>query len=729
MKKFTLVHETPDHFVVHNGIAHFHVAKRGIDTPTADKIRMLADGGEIKKTPYETGVEAQAQQEADEKVKKDKKPEDQDEPIDYVKYNNPDKFAKGGSSHSGPSESSGGQYEDKSYGYADGGDVQTENDPSSGAQTFQDSFRKATHYADGGTAAATPEVTEQVQKAARDPEHAADPKVEQDAEAARQAKYAAIREQNRKNMQGGSSYADGGSIENETQGQAIKRYADGNPANMAKGGHIHHNAGKNQLHFHFYDGASQPKMEEEPVNLADGGHPAPMQLSAQDVDPSASIGTAQTPMQQQIDQAISDKNPTPEQTANNLAGAMGTAAPFSAPNAAPSSAPTPVDPSQQVKVAQNPPAAPGMDLMKQLETADNAEKTAIKEGATGQQQYFNKQKDIITNQMVDQQNRFDAYQKDQEQNNEIQQNLYDAVKNSKVDPNKYWNDLGTGGKIAATIGVILGGIEGGINGTHRNIGLDTLNQHIKADVDAQVADNTNKMNLYKMGLQKYHDTQAAYQFATLNANAIVAGQLEKASAGAGSAQAKAASDLAIAQLQKQSIPLKQQLAMHQVGLQMAQGGAGTKDINPEMLSDDMRDRAVRLPNGNLGLAPTKEDAALTRKAFTSYDGIDQNLNNFLTTMKKIGPTLNPWGSDAATSESAKSNIVLELNKLHDLNRLNDNEFKTYMDMVPTAGTWRPNRATAQIMSLKNLIDSKRQAEMANNIEGYKPKKFTPGAPK
>lgn len=45
MKDFKLVHETPDHFVLHNGVAHFHVAKSGITGETAEKIRGLANGG------------------------------------------------------------------------------------------------------------------------------------------------------------------------------------------------------------------------------------------------------------------------------------------------------------------------------------------------------------------------------------------------------------------------------------------------------------------------------------------------------------------------------------------------------------------------------------------------------------------------------------------------------------------------------------------------------------
>jgi len=993
MKNFTLVHETPDHFVLHNGRAHFHVAKSGIDQPTADKIRSLANGGKatagnitqkenqkamnkidkkIASKNYADGGMVQSPEEARieaaEKARRAQKKQvaSQDEPFDYVKYNNPDKFAKGGpvpaavvnppaktpdvasptdtktqtggsspggastggigsglggagtggaatggastggagtitvtvsgktniakggitisgvggkteagnvASGDGPgapgsgghgkgSPGGNGGAPDEPKGFSNGGDVQkadggniTVEDPMSlntynastekeygiinrdpnrtylqqngtknqyrtpearpenpnkyynlaeggdvekvsddvdmykhgmdvtseddtkkyqnikqlsqetglpkfddggDVQSFQDSFRKATHYDDGGAVEdQNPGFFESVKKAFKTPEPTPTPEPSQD------AKYEAIRKQNRQNMQGGSNYARGGpvasnavkDISHETQSQAIGRYAAGNPANYATGGHVHHNGGKNQLHFHFYDGASIPSSLDKyvggepnpgpsssPLDTYEGGAPAnemtaldnydeggTVTLSPQDIDPNANLNTGATPLQQQMKQA--DENPTPEQSANNLANAMGQPEPFestTAPN--PNATPTTVAPDQQVKVAQTPPPAPGMNLMNELSQATEAQKSALQAGENAKADYFDTQKDIVTNQMAKQQQLYNTYQQTQKDDEAQLKTLFDGVKNSKVDPNRYWNNKSTGSKIAAGIGLLLGGISQGLGGGP-NPAIAAINQHIQQDIDAQKNDQTNNVNMYKIGLQKYRDDQAAYNFATLNANAMVAGQLQKAAATAGSAQAKAAAQMGIAQITQQSIPLQQQLAMHQVAMQMTSGGTGTKNINPEALPEDMRDRAVRLPNGNLGLSPTKEDAAIARKSFTSLSGMNQQLDQFLNTMKKIGPTVNPWGADAATSEAARQNIVLELNNLHGLNRLNDNEFKTYMSMVPTAGTWRPNRATAQIMALKQLVKNKEEGEMTNNIEGYKTPKLTPGAPK
>jgi hypothetical protein len=366
--------------------------------------------------------------------------------------------------------------------------------------------------------------------------------------------------------------------------------------------------------------------------------------------------------------------------------------------------------------------------VKELATADQQAKNAIKQGADAQSNYWNDVRESVTQQMVKQQERTDVYNAAQKESNDRLQTIFNGVASSKIDPNRYWNNTSTGGKIAASIALLLGGIGSGLTGGP-NLALQNINKHIENDIQAQRDDHSNAMNMYKLGLEKYHDDQAAFNFATLNANAMTAGMLQKAAANAGTQQAQAAYLKGVSDLTKQSIPLQQSLAMHQVGMQMAGGGAGTKNINQEMLPDEMRDRAVRLPNGNLGLSPTKEDAAISRKAFTSLGSMDQQLNQFLATMKRIGPTVNPWGADAATSEAARSNIVMELNHLHDLNRLNELEYNSNMAQVPTAGTWRPNRALAQIMSLKQLVKNKQEAEMSNNIEGYKTPKLTPGAPK
>lgn len=683
--------------------------------------------------------------------------------------------------------------------FNDGGDT-------SGAQDFQDAFRKATHYADGGTTD-NPEQEgffESVKKAFKSPEPTPQPTPQE-------TKDEEIRRKSRLSITDPSNpeaYAKGGTtklphypgmggnltnsakihdISKENQTEAIKRYADDNPVTLAtggvaaadpkmaqpyaKGGHVHTqmNQGKNTLHFHFYDGAVVPTaldkeegagpQQPTPLDKYVGGEPATgtpldkyvnladpegdvgdeaenqsiteetpsVNLSATDVNPGATINQpGPTPLQQQMAQAQAEQNPTPEQTANNLASAMGQQAPFSAPNS--NATPTTVAPNQQVRVAQVPPPAPGMNLMEQLNRATQLQQDALQKGADAQANYWDSQKDIITKQLSEQQQRYDTYNQVQKQDQDRLDTIFNAVATSKINPDRFWQDKTTGGKILGGIALLLGGVGAGAAGGP-NQAMQIINNRVQQDIAAQKNDQTNTMNMYKLGLQKYHDDQAAYNFATLNANAMVAGQLQRAAAIAGSAQAKAAAQMGIAQLTQQSIPLQQSLAMHQVAMQMASGGAGTQGINPEMLPDEMRDRAVRLPNGNLGLSPTKEDAAIARKSFTSLSGMDQQLNQFLTTMKRIGPTVNPWGADAAASEAARNNIVLELNNLHGLNRLNDNEFKTYMSMVPTAGTWRPNRATAQIMALKQLVKNKQENEMGNNIEGYKAPKLTPLPPK
>jgi hypothetical protein len=73
------------------------------------------------------------------------------------------------------------------------------------------------------------------------------------------------------------------------------------------------------------------------------------------------------------------------------------------------------------------------------------------------------------------------------------------VLEGKINPQRLYQNMGTGGKIANIIGLILGGIGGGASG--KNMASEALQKAVENDVDAQKADQTNNMNLYKLNLE------------------------------------------------------------------------------------------------------------------------------------------------------------------------------------------------------------------------------------
>lgn len=68
--------------------------------------------------------------------------------------------------------------------------------------------------------------------------------------------------------------------------------------------------------------------------------------------------------------------------------------------------------------------------------------------------------------------------------NEIRQMIQDARK-QQVDPDRWWNNKSTGGKVLAGIGLILGGFGGGLARTGRNPAMDVMNKAIDDDIKAQ----------------------------------------------------------------------------------------------------------------------------------------------------------------------------------------------------------------------------------------------------
>jgi hypothetical protein len=83
------------------------------------------------------------------------------------------------------------------------------------------------------------------------------------------------------------------------------------------------------------------------------------------------------------------------------------------------------------------------------------------------------------------------------------QSTTDAYKSAKVDPNHYFGTMSTGSKFATSLGILMGGIGGGMNGTNHNLALDVVNKAIDRDLEAQ------KFNIQTLG-QAAAEKRGAY---------------------------------------------------------------------------------------------------------------------------------------------------------------------------------------------------------------------------
>lgn len=731
MKKFTLAHESPSHFILHNGKSFFHVAKNGIDTPTADRIRALAKGGKIPvqdpslinndpadnelpekeygiinrdpnqkfkqedgssnvyrtpearpedkskyyelseggkvQSPEEAGIEAeektrraQMKQSPEEKqIELQGKPAS--DQIDYMRYNNPQKYANGG----GVKQE---EEDDSAFGKLQKAITEGFSPPKPSPTPTRDEQYQLTrekahkdfsgNYADGGDVQES--TLSKLGSAIKEGFSPSSPAPAP----TRDEQYAKQRAQNSKNFQGG--------------------YSEGGPV-------THHVDGK--YHFHFYDGANTP-LDKETVNLAEGtpqgsvGDQAAVQLSAKDIDPNNVVDLKSIPEQPEI---------------------VSAAPPAVSP--AVESMPVVVPKDQQISAAPKT-VAPTPDqksgLLGEFDKSLGLQKEGIEGTAQAQSAGQDAAAELIGKQVIQQEKQQADYAKHAEQLTAQNEQLFNGVKDFKVNPDNFWTNRTTPGKIASTISVLLGGIASGISGG-ANPGIALLNKHVQEDIEAQKSDNTNKTNLYKIGLEKYRDAQSAQQFATLQSNALLQGQLAKQAAITGSATAKATANQLIGQLGVQNAGIRSDLSIKQSAID-----AMNESPNRQAVGGINPNKMRLLIAG--GIIP-KEEVPQAMKEYGDYNKMNEHLDNIDKVFKDANKDANytqrisesiPLGSHIPTIRSSTKNYLAETSALLDkltkdlTGRVTPQSMENLKHAMPVAGD-PPEVQSRKLSTIKDIM--------------------------
>jgi hypothetical protein len=300
--------------------------------------------------------------------------------------------------------------------------------------------------------------------------------------------------------------------------------------------------------------------------------------------------------------------------------------------------------------------------------------------------------------------------------------LQKDIQEQKIDPNRLWNNASTAGKISASIGIILGGIGAGLQGSNHNVALDLINKSIDRDIDAQKSELGKKQGLLSMNMQKYHNATAAQAATRLQFLGMAQAQIAKAAATSGSAQAQANAKIAISQIGVQEAQLKQQLAM--MGIQNQQlgqgGGEGGLPVGQEptmMLTDPKYQEKRVVVNGRAYQAPDHPAAEKLRAMETKAGPVMHLVHQ----LDSLGPSALIPGSKASELANAiRDKLATEIPQTNGLPRINETEIHQALGMIndPTSFRQMLNGGVRNSVFFKNLADEMESARQ-HNLIGYK----------
>lgn len=487
-----------------------------------------------------------------------------------------------------------------------------------------------------------------------------------------------------------------------------------------------------------------------PVKFAEGGEAQAPDASLNvpyDIPlnvPATMIGSGPNAEDQARRQVRSD------QFANINAGrAMFGFDPVSDPTAGPYPSMTPVSPDPVASYAQQPsmvlapaatalpaPSAPGLsaDPAASAEPGQMPEPTAPAAVASGADMQMGAMHDMasaksaearsigaIEDQRIKSaQDAYDAQNKQLATIDKDNEGLRTAVADSKIDPNRIWNNASTGNKILASISLILGGMGGRGNG---NAAMDVLNKAIEQDVNSQKFDVQKKETLYGMNLKKYSDVRAAYTASLIQAGTIAQAMMAKVAAQSGSADAAARAKLGIGQIQAGIDQRRVELAQMLTRGQAQTGGVPEGgSVDQQMLMTDPKYSEKRVTvDGTAYQAADKESATKVRD-FETLAGPAMRL---VQQLDKLGPAAAIPGTESYNlGQALRGQLSTKMAAMQGVQiggkRITEAEIEHQQDTIKDPKAW------SQLLhgGIRNQqffrgLEDEGQSVRANNLVGYR----------
>lgn len=302
-------------------------------------------------------------------------------------------------------------------------------------------------------------------------------------------------------------------------------------------------------------------------------------------------------------------------------------------------------------------------------------------------------------------------------NEKIENDLFKAYQDTKIDPNRYFANQSTGSKILSAIAMALGGAGAAVAG-QENLAAKVAMNAINADIDAQKADKSAKMNLWKMNKQKLGSDLEA-NLATRNQlltglkyQVMRAGSAYKGPLAAAKTQEIIASinqDMmknrqlsALANFTKESTGgqgmSEQGFLNHTKALQMV----GDPKFN-EMYKEKMKNYIPGV--GITKKPPTEKDMEF----FKAADTVKEQIKGLQALITK-GPTVS--GSVADTVNQAKvAGLQMNLKNYLKLGVLSEQDFEMLKKLTADPGAWWSQKSMAKLDAvLQDVVKTEKSTE-------------------
>ncbi len=405
----------------------------------------------------------------------------------------------------------------------------------------------------------------------------------------------------------------------------------------------------------------------------------------------------------QIVQAAQMAQPALEGTVQGMAGQPLAPIPTMDQGPAPAAAP-PADPGIAAGVA--PPsaqAAPAPVAADPYQAAMQKQMQGLEMEAAAAQQAAQGKEKALADYGSAQQESTELYDANIKDAMDLRQQALQALQEGKIDPDRYWNNRSTGGKISTILGIIAAGFNPTSN---PNAAIDMLNKEIDRDIDTQKMDLGRKQGLLSAANDHFRNIQSAADFHRVLANDLVSHKIDQAIAKAGTPMAQAALLKTKGALEfdtaKRAARFGAEQTLSNPAANPASAAKALKIINDQDPAAG-KDYAAKYVPG-MGLTTTPEGGKVVRETQQMVQTAQQGINDLLAINKQTGKSLSPETRAKATTIQQSLVGALRL-PITGPGAMNEGERKMLENLIanPTAIFSLDNSTKVKLETLSNRL--------------------------